>query len=418
MTGRTNPTGLSFDEALAQQLTKANWSRREFLARVAAFGAATALTQLLVACGQPAATPSLAPATPGPTPAGSQAAVATPTAGPTACPTVLPEPEKELFVYNWDGYIGEETVAKFEEKYGIKVTYDNFPDETTQIGKLQIDGKGGGYDVSYPASTWMPEFIASGLVREIDHCLIPNLANLQSVWQNPAYDPGNKYSVPNAWWTTGFAWDPKDVEGDQTSWSTLFDAKFRQRIDMLDDLRECFAVGAFMLGLPPNTKDLGELDQILTKLKEQKPLVKKYTTDHVADVINNVVSIAHCWSGDWVQMTYERPRMTYVIPSEGAIKGNDVMIVTAGAAHPIAAHYWIDFNLDPVISAENTNWIGYMGPNEAAWPNIEDYILNDPRLNPPAEVLAELIELTYLPPEDLGAYSDRWTALQAFVPPG
>ena len=56
-----NSTGLTFDEALTRQLRKAGWSRREFLARVAAFGAATALTQLLIACG-PAGS-SAAPAT-------------------------------------------------------------------------------------------------------------------------------------------------------------------------------------------------------------------------------------------------------------------------------------------------------------------------------------------------------------------
>ena len=48
------------------------------------------------------------------------------------CPT----PEGELFVYNWDQYIGEDTVAKFEDEVpGIKVKYDKFPDAATQIGE-------------------------------------------------------------------------------------------------------------------------------------------------------------------------------------------------------------------------------------------------------------------------------------------
>jgi spermidine/putrescine-binding protein len=105
--------------------------------------------------------------------------------------------------------------------------------------------------------------------------------------------------------------------------------------------------------------------------------------------------------------------MKYVIPSEGSIKGNDVMVITSGAQHPIAAHLWIDFNLDAQISAENTNYIGYMGPNEAALPLIDGYIKDDPRLNPPPERLAELIELAYLEPADLAQYTDRWNALKA-----
>lgn len=414
MTADRKTTGVTFNEALSARLTEARWSRRDFLARVAAFGAATALAQLLVACGQAGASPSAVPPTAAPTPAGTTTGTATdPPVTSAPEPTAVPEPEDELFVYNWDGYIGEETVAKFEEKYGIRVTYDNFPDETTQIGKLQSDGKGGGYDVSYPASTWMPEFVSSGLVLPLDHSLIPNLRNLAGAWQNPGYDPGNAHSVPNAWWTTGYAYDPGQIDADLTTWESLWSSAYDDRISMLDDLRECFAAGAFRLGLSPNTTDIAELDQILALLEQQKPLLKKYTTDHVADLTTGVVDIAHCWSGDWVQMTYENENIRYVIPTEGSIKGNDVMVVLAGAQHPIAAHLWIDFNLDATISAENTNYIGYMGPNDAAKALIEDYIVADPRLNPPPEVLNQLIELAYLPPAELAKYTDRWTSLRA-----
>jgi spermidine/putrescine transport system substrate-binding protein len=402
---------MTFDEALSKQLEQAHWSRREFMARVAAFGAATALTQLLVACGQAGSSPSAAPATPGPTPAGTEAAVATATPAPTPVPT----PEKELFVLNWDGYIGEETISKFEEKYGIKVTYDNFVDEAGQIQTLTKDGKGGGYDVSYPASTWLPQFIADGLVRQIDHSLIPNMKNLNAAWQNPGYDPNNQYSVPNYWWTTGYAWDPKKIPADLTSWGALWDPARKGRLFMLDDVRECFAAAAFQLGLSPNTTSAAELDQILAKLEEQKPLVRDYTTDHVAGFTGGDADITHCWSGDWVQMIYTEgyEDTKYVIPSEGSIKGNDVMIIPSGAPHPIAAHLWIDFNLDAQISADNTTYIGYMGPNDAALPLIDKSISEDPRLNPPAEELAKLIELSYLKPADLDQYTQRWLALKA-----
>jgi spermidine/putrescine-binding protein len=167
------------------------------------------------------------------------------------------------------------------------------------------------------------------------------------------------------------------------------------------------------LKLSPNTKDTGELDQILTMLQQQKPLLRLYTQDDIGDLTSGTLWLTHAWSGDWVQMTYDKPKTKYVIPAEGAVKGNDVMVVLSGAPHPIAAHLWIDFNLDADISAENTNYIGYMGPNDAALPKIDDYIKTDPRLNPPADVLAELIELEYLAPTDLDQYTNRWTALRA-----
>jgi spermidine/putrescine transport system substrate-binding protein len=409
MTGERKGAGLTFDEALSRRLAQARWTRRDFLARVAAFGAATALTQLLIACGQASPSPTAPPATTGPTPAGTTVAAATPTPEPTA----VPEPEKELFVYNWDEYIGEETKAQFEDKYGIKVTYDRFPDEPTQIGKLQSDGKGGGYDVSYPASTWIPSFVADGIIRPLDKTLIPNLANLAPEWQNPGYDPGNAHSVPNYWWTTGYAWNPDKIAADMTTWAELWDPALDNHMMMLDDMRECFAVAAFRLQLSPNTTDLAELDQILALLQQQKPLLKDYTDDDIGDLTGGQTWLTHCWSGDWWQMLYDAPDTKYVIPSEGSIKGNDVMVITAGAPHPIAAHLWIDFNLGAEVSAANTNYIGYLGPNQAALPLIDKLISEDPRLNPPKEVLDKLVELAFLAPADLKKYTDRWLTLTA-----
>lgn len=408
---RETDRGMTFDEALETRLQQAGWSRREFLRRVAAVGAFAALTQLLVACRQPGSQ-SAAPSSAA-TPAGTQAGQASTPPATSAPPTAVPEPESELFVYNWQQYIGRDTRDKFEEKYGIHLVYDRFPDENTQIGKILSDGKGGGYDVTYPASTWLPTFIRDGVVRQLDHSLIPNIANLSADWQDPAYDPGNQYSVPYSWWTTGYAWDPDKIPADLTSWDALWEAAYTGRLSMLDDMRECFAAGAFRLGLDPNTTDTAQLDQILTELETQKPIVKRYTTDHITDMLNGVVDITHTWSGDWIQMTYEKPKIRYVIPTEGAIKGNDTFVVLSGAQHPIAAHLWIDYNLDAQISAENTNYIGYMGPNEAALPMLEKYIVEDPRINPPAELLAQLIELKYLEPNDLGQYTDRWTSLRA-----
>ena len=112
-------------------------------------------------------------------------------------------------------------------------------------------------------------------------------------------------------------------------------------------------------------------------------------------------------------MLYDKPETKYVIPSEGSIKGNDVMIITSGAKHPNAAHLWINYNLDPEVSAANSNYIGYLGPNDAALPLIDKLITEDPRLNPPKEVLDTLVELALLQPADLKEYTDRWLKLTA-----
>lgn len=400
-----------FARELSRYLVDQRMTRRELLARVSALGAAVALAPIVAACTQ-AGVASAAPSVAAPSaPAPSVTPVAS--AAPTPSPTPVPSPEAELFIYNWDAYIGDKTVADFQAKYGIRVKYDKFPDADTQMTKLRSDGKGGGYDVSYPASTEIPALITDGVLLALDQSLIPNAANLRPEWTNPGYDPGNKYSMPNYWWTTGFAWDPGKIPDDLSTWDALWDTRYKGHMGMLDDQREVFAVAGFKLNLSPNTTSEADLDQMLTLLQTQKPLLRKYTDDDIGDITSGQLWISHAWSGDWYQMIADKPKTKYVVPAAGAVRGNDTMVVLSGAKHPIAAQLWINFNLDAQISANNTNYIGYMGPNAAAEEFIDPTIKNDPRLNPPQAILDKLVELLYLAPADLDKYTQRWNALRA-----
>ncbi len=414
MTREPDRPALDLERAVAAYLAERRWTRRQLLEHMSRVGAVAAFAPIIAACAQGAA------ASPSPTPAITPApastlpgAVSSAAPSPTPVPTPAPSPESQLYVYNWDAYIGPNTAADFQKKYGIKVTYDKFPDAATQMAKIRSDGKGGGYDVTYPASTEVHNLAVDGVLRALDASLIPNAANLAPQWTNPGYDPGNKFSMPNYWWTTGYAWNPDKVPGTLSSWATLWDPSLKQHLSMLDDVREVFAVGAFRLGLSPNTTSVSDLDRILTLLEQQKPLLRTYTQDDIGDLTSGQVWLTHAWSGDWYQMTQDKPKTQYVIPSEGAVRGNDTMVVLSGAPHPIAAHLWINYNLDPKVSAANTNAIGYMGPNVAAQQYIDPAILNDPRLNPPADVQAKLVELGYLAPADLAQYTQRWNALRA-----
>jgi spermidine/putrescine transport system substrate-binding protein len=280
------------------------------------------------------------------------------------------------------------------------------------LAKIRSDGKGAGFDVCYPTSTEIPGLAADGIIQPLNLSLIPNAANLGEQWQNPGYDPGNKNSMPYMWWTTGFCWDGDKIKEDLTSWSALWDEKYKGKLEMLDDIRETFAVAAFRLGLDPNTKSDADLDQMAALLEQQKPLVRTYTTSDI-DVMNaHDVIIAHAWSGDVYQMYDDVPNVKYVIPEEGAVRGSDTMVVLSGAPHPVAANLWINFNLDAKISAGNTNYIGYMGPNAAAMQYISKDILEDPTVNPDIALLDKLVELLDLG-TDLDKYTQRWNALRA-----
>jgi len=410
MNDKQEPRQADLERELYRYMLERRMTRRMLLEQIAKVGAFAALAPIIAACAGPAASASASPSAAAPSSAPSPS---TAEATATPEPTPVPSPESELFIYNWDGYIGETTQKDFEDKYGIRVKYDKFPDASTQITKIRSDGAGGGYDLTYPASTDVAPLARDGVIKALDLSLIPNLKNLGPTWVDPAYDPGNKNSVPNYWWTTGIAWDPAKVKEDVTSWAALWDEKYKGKLGMLSDQQEVFAAGGFRLGYPANTTDDAQLDAILDLLKTQKPLLRRYTEDDIGDFTSGQLWMTQAWSGDWVQMTYEKENAKYVIPSEGAIRGSDTMVVLSGAKHPIAAHLWIDFNLDAKVSAANSNYIGYMGPNAAAQEFIDPAILSNPNLNPDAGVYADLAELVTLEGEDLDKYTQRWLELTA-----
>ena len=216
------------------------------------------------------------------------------------------------------------------------------------------------------------------------------------------------------WWTTGFGYDTNKIDAQLTSWASLWDERWKGKMAMLDDYRETFAAALIRLGYSVNTTSDAELDEALALLKQQNPLLRKYTADDIADLKSGNVWLSHAWSGDVAQVTASKrgESVAYVIPAEGAIRGSDAMVLLANAPHPIAAHLFINHMLDAEISAGNTNYIYYMGPNEAAKPYIDPAILEDPTLNPDKAAIEKLQELLDLGP-DLQKYQERWTKLRS-----
>ncbi len=127
------------------------------------------------------------------------------------------------------------------------------------------------------------------------------------------------------------------------------------------------------------------------------------------------VWIGMIWGSDLYQIQSDPAgkNIVYYIPEEGGVRGSDTAAIYSGAKHPIAAHLFLNHLLDAQVSASNTNFIGYMGPNEAAKEFIDPAILADPAVNPDKAILDKLEELLDLPNAVDEEYLSRWQALKA-----
>jgi len=403
MSDRYDGSTIDLEKALVRYMVERKLSRRELLERIAAVGSAAAVAPIIAACTTGATPSSAASASAAPPPSAPP-----PTASPS--PTPVPSPETELNILNWTDYLADEVIKSFEAKYKVKVTQSFFSTTDEMYAKLGDDG--GDYDISFPISVDVPNMIAKGTIAKLDKSLLTNIKNLGTEWANPGYDPGNTYSVPYMWWTTGVGYDPARLGEAPTSSKALWDKRWSQHISMLDDWQEVFGLTLIQLGHSANTDDAAELDEALALLKEQKPLVRTYSTDTIGTMTSGDIWIGHIWGADRFAIQETIPDFAYYIPDEGGVKGSDTVATFTGSPHPIAAQLFINHLLDAEQSAANTNLIYYMGPNAAAKEFIDPAILDDPTINPDQEIVDKLEELLALDQAVRDEYLSRWQELR------
>jgi len=84
--------------------------------------------------------------------------------------------EKKLNFYNWDTYIGENTLDSYKEASGVDVNMSLFATNDELFAKLRAGNPG--YDVIVPGSEFVERMIQADLLVPLDHGKIPNIANV------------------------------------------------------------------------------------------------------------------------------------------------------------------------------------------------------------------------------------------------
>ena len=113
-----------------------------------------------------------------------------------------PAAAADLVISNWDGYMAPDAMDAFKAATGVAGEVVVHATNEEIMGKLVASG-GKGYDVVFVSSPFAEVLNKLGLTEPIDHAKVPNLANLYPEATTLPYDPGNTFSVPYTWGTTG-----------------------------------------------------------------------------------------------------------------------------------------------------------------------------------------------------------------------
>jgi spermidine/putrescine transport system substrate-binding protein len=320
----------------------------------------------------------------------------------------------ELHIYNWSEYIDPEIYANFEEEFGVKVIEDTFSSNEDLLAKLQAGATG--YDLIVPSDYMVAIMIELDLLDELNYDNIPNFGNISDLFRDPPYDPGNKYSVPYQWGTTGIGYNLDVFEEAPDSWGYLFDpemaAPYAGQMSMLNDSRETIGAALKYLGYSVNSTDEQQLEEAKQLLIQQKAWVYTYDSDGFEDLLAaGETVIAHGWSGDFFAAAEEAEQVWYVIPSEGGVIWTDNLAIPKSAPSQYTAEVFINYLLRPEVGAQVTNYTWYGSPNQAAEPFIDSEILDEPAIYPPEEVMDKLEFLRDVG-EATALYDRIWTEIK------
>lgn len=320
--------------------------------------------------------------------------------------------EKEtLHIYSWADNFHPEVLEDFEKQYDVKVTYDNYANNEDLLAKINAGGSG--YDLIQPSDYMVKTMIESDLLEPLDMNNIPNFKNISDTFKNPSYDPGNQYSIVYTTGVTGIAYNTKYIQDEINSWEDLWNPDYQGKVLLLDDNREVIGLALKKMGKSNSTTDEAEISAAVEELKTLLPNVLAFDTDSIKQkMMQEEGWIASVWSGDAAFIAAQNPDVAYVVPEEGATIFSDNYAIPKGAKNKELAEKFINFMLDPEVSAKNYEYIGYSNPNTAAMEFHSEEYRSNSMINLTDEELARTEWLDNVG-EALQVYDRLWSELKS-----
>jgi spermidine/putrescine transport system permease protein len=270
-----------------------------------------------------------------------------------------------LNLFGWSEYVPQTVIEAFTKETGVKVNFETYASNEELIAKL-IAG-GGRYDLVQPSDYAAEVMIRQKLLATLDSTKLANRRNLLPDFRGRPHDPEDRFTVPYMSGTVGIVINTDKVKTPVRGYRDVFEARFANRIVVLNDNREIVSWALYSLGLPVNKIDAASLAQARPVIGEWVKRVKVFDSDSPkTPLLNGDVDLGIVWSGEAALLWKQDRKFQYVIPAEGAHQFIDVLAIPANAKNKDSAHRFIDFILRPEISKLISAAFPYTNPNAEA----------------------------------------------------
>lgn len=273
---------------------------------------------------------------------------------------------EELVLYTWEAMFPQEVLDAFTEETGIKVNYVNFDTDETMLAKLEA-AEGGEYDLIIADDYIIETAVTEGLVAELDMEQLPSIGNVNPIYQGQFYDPDNKYTVPYGAGVQTIVYDPATVDVEITGYEDLWDASLESNVGVTSNYRVINGMALKVMGESYNTNDVTTIEAAGKLMQELAPNIRLIKDDNIQDdLLSGEIGAAVMYTSQVTMAMLANPELEVVYPSEGIGFGVMAMFVPSKAPNSEAAHKFIEYILNPEVSAQCFEYLGYYCTNLAA----------------------------------------------------
>jgi spermidine/putrescine transport system substrate-binding protein len=280
------------------------------------------------------------------------------------CIVLFASCKERLYIFNWTYYTPPSVIEKFEKEYDVKVSYNKFASNEEMYAKIKAGGNS--YDIVFPSGDYVSIMIKQNMLETIDKSKLSNLGNIDpAVLEKAGYDPTMQYSVPYFFGAAGIAVNTAHVKNFERSWSIFGRSDLKDRMTMLDDMREVMGDALVHLGYSVNTVNPAEIEAARDLINNNwKPNLVKFD----AEAFGKGYADGDFWVVQgYAEVVYEEigedadlfKNTVFFIPPEGGPSYIDSMCILKGGKHKDLAYKFIDFIHRPEIYAEFTDYFGF-----------------------------------------------------------
>jgi spermidine/putrescine transport system substrate-binding protein len=302
--------------------------------------------------------------------------------------------ENHLEIFNWSEYDDPSTYKKFmqlpaESKAGLKIHETYYSSNDELLAKLNAGGTT--YDIIVPSQNAVAQLIQENKLMALDFSLIPNIKHLDPKFKKASYDPTGKYHVIKDYGITMIFYNNKIVTERPTTMLEFYKLlpKYvsKGRTNVLDGAEEVVPLALMALGLDPNTDSAADFTKVTDFLMSiRKGVTTISSSSLIDDAIAGKIILSQAWNGDVRRIVEGRKEgdITPVLLHEASEIWSDNWCIPSTAPHPVAAHAWINWLLNPAVAETEMKYHSYGIPIPSALSKLPASFGKDPIFNVPS----------------------------------